>query len=134
MPHFKDSQNKLHWLDDAAHAHMLPAGCVEITDAEADVLRAPPPPTPEQLREQAKAARAAAVAAIDVTVTSGKTFDGDEDSQTRMARAILGMQAAAVPTITWTLADNTIAEVTVAELTEALILAGQQQAALWPIP
>lgn len=132
MPNYKDLQNKLHVIE-REFKHLLPADCVEITDEEAAILSAPPPPTPEQLREQAKAARTAAVAAITVTVTSGKVFDGDEASQTRMARAIIGMQAAAAPTITWTLADNTIAEVTVAELTEALILAGQQQAALWPI-
>lgn len=85
-------------------------------------------------REQLKAERAAAVAAITVTVTSGKVFDGDEDSQTRMSRAIIGMQAANVTAITWTLADNTSVEVTLTDLTEALILSGQQQAALWPIP
>lgn len=85
-------------------------------------------------RAQYKAERAVAVAAITATVTSGKTFDGDEDSQTRMARAIIGMQAAGVTTITWTLADNTSTAVTLADLTEALILSGQQQAALWPIP
>lgn len=88
------------------------------------------PPT----REQLKAERAVAVAAITATVTSGKTFDGDEESQTRMARAIIGMQAAGVSTIDWTLADNSSTSVTLADLTEALILSGQQQAALWPIP
>lgn len=93
-----------------------------------------PPPSAEQLRANAKAARTTAVAAITVTTSTGKTFDGDENSQTRMARAIIGLQAASVPTIIWTLADNTIVAVTLAELTEALILSGQQQAALWPIP
>jgi hypothetical protein len=100
----------------------------EPTAAEVAAFLAPP------AREAAKVARAAAVAAITVTTTTGKTFDGDEDSQTRMARAIIGLQAAGVPTITWTLADNTVVAVTLAELTEALILSGQQQAALWPIP
>jgi hypothetical protein len=83
-------------------------------------------------RATAKVARAAAVAAIAVTV-GDKTFDGDEQSQTRMARAILGLRAAGVPTIVWTLADNTVTPVTEAELTQALILAGQAQAALWPL-
>lgn len=84
-------------------------------------------------RERAKAARAVAVGAITVTV-GDKVFDGDETSQTRMSRAIIGMQAAGVSTMNWTLADNTSVEVTIAELTTALILAGQQQAALWPLP
>lgn len=102
-----------------------------------DIASLPPPPTLDQIAEQAraaaKAARATSVAAITVTVTSGRVFDGDETSQTRMARAIIGMQAAAAPTINWTLANNVSTPVTVAELTEALILAGQAQAALWPI-
>lgn len=85
-------------------------------------------------RAQRKQARAEAVAAIKVTTTSGKTFDGDEDSQARMARAVLIAQATGLTETSWTLADNTIATVTLPELTEALALAGQQQAALWPIP
>lgn len=85
-------------------------------------------------RDEARAARTAAVAAITITTSTGKVFDGDETSQTRMARAIIGLQAAGVGTISWTLANNQSVTVTVAELTEALILAGQQQAALWPIP
>lgn len=84
-------------------------------------------------REAAKAARQKAVGSIIVTTTSGKTFDGDETSQTRMTRAIVGLQAAGATTITWTLADNSVALVTLPELTEALILAGQNQAALWQL-
>jgi len=81
-------------------------------------------------REEWKLQRQAAVDAITVTV-NGKVFDGDEVSQTRMARAIIGMQAAQVGTINWTLADNTVTLATVAELTEALVFAGQRQAELW---
>lgn len=88
-----------------------------------------PPPT----LEEKKLNRAAAVAAITVQVSTGKIFDGDEASQTRMTRAIMGMQAISRPTITWTLADNTVTDVTLAELTEALCLAGERQAELWPI-
>ena len=39
MPHYKDLNNGLHFLDDASFAHYLPEGCVEITDAEAEALR-----------------------------------------------------------------------------------------------
>lgn len=39
MPHYKDLNNGLHWLDDASFAHYLPAGCVQITDEEAESLR-----------------------------------------------------------------------------------------------
>lgn len=41
MPYFRDPQSKLHFLDDRAFSHMLPDGCVEITDEEAALLRAP---------------------------------------------------------------------------------------------
>lgn len=87
---------------------------------------------PVRLREEAKQARQAAVDAITVEV-NGKVFDGDETSQTRMTRAIMGLQATGQPTIKWTLADNTETQATLAELTEALILAGQAQAELWVI-
>lgn len=39
MPHYKDTENKLHWLDDDSFAHYLPAGCVKITEEEAEALR-----------------------------------------------------------------------------------------------
>lgn len=43
MPHYKDTENKLHWLDNAQYAHLLPTGSVQISDAEADVLKPKPP-------------------------------------------------------------------------------------------
>lgn len=85
-------------------------------------------------REQLKQTRADAVARIQVTTSTGKTFDGDEDSQTRMARAILIGQATGKTSALWTLADNSDQVVTLAEITEALALAGQRQAELWPLP
>lgn len=42
MPHYKDPENKLHFLGDEAFAHMLPPGCVKITDEEAEALRPVP--------------------------------------------------------------------------------------------
>jgi hypothetical protein len=39
MPHYKDTQNKLHWIDSSELESYLPLGSVEITDAEAEVLR-----------------------------------------------------------------------------------------------
>lgn len=49
MPYYKDTQNKVHVLEDAAFFHLLPNGCVEITDEEADELLKPPPETQEQI-------------------------------------------------------------------------------------
>lgn len=82
-------------------------------------------------REAAKAARAAAVDAITVTTAAGHTFDGDETSQTRMSRAILVLTTGAAASVPWVLADNTVIQATAAELTEALALAGEEQARLW---
>lgn len=82
-------------------------------------------------RQEWKSDRAIAVEAIKVTTKAGNTFDGDEISQARMARAILGLQASTSPTVTWVLADNTVIEATAAELQEALALAGAEQARLW---
>ena len=92
---------------------------------------APPPPVPT--REELKAQREAAVAAIKVTTQAGNTFDGDEVSQGRMARAIIALQGTGAASVTWVLADNSVIEATAAELTEALALAGAAQAAIWVV-
>lgn len=76
-----------------------------------------------------KGQRAAAVAAIKVTTSAGNTFDGDETSQTRMARSISVMGEG--ETILWVLADNNPVQVTKDQLSEALRLAGAEQARLW---
>ena len=78
-----------------------------------------------------KADRAAAVAAIKVTTAAGNTFDGDEVSQGRMARAIIALQAAGSAGINWVLADNTVLLASAAELAEALAMAGSAQADVW---
>jgi hypothetical protein len=38
MPHYKDTNNNLHFIDDASFAHYLPEGCVEITDDELEEI------------------------------------------------------------------------------------------------
>jgi hypothetical protein len=40
MPHYKDTGNQLHFLDDTAFEYMLPEGSVQISDEEADAIRA----------------------------------------------------------------------------------------------
>jgi hypothetical protein len=95
-----------------------------------------PAPTadPAEVLAQKKAQRERAVAAIVVTTQAGHTFDGDEVSQGRMARAILGLQSQLASTTTaWVLADNSVIQVGSIELTEALTLAGTRQTELWVI-
>lgn len=83
-------------------------------------------------RELFKANRKTLVDDIKVMTSSGHLFDGDETSQTRMARSIAVMND--TETIKWILADNTEYMVTKAELIEALRLAGQAQLAVWVQP
>lgn len=46
MPHYKDQDNGVHWLDSDEFLHLLPAGVIQITDEEADALRIPTPEAP----------------------------------------------------------------------------------------
>ena len=52
MPHYKDTQNKLHFLDDDSFAYLLPAGSVLISDEEAEALR-PKPAEPTYAEKRA---------------------------------------------------------------------------------
>lgn len=56
MPYFKDTDNRVHFLDDASFSHLLPNGCVEIDEAEAFELQKPPPETPEQVIDRLESA------------------------------------------------------------------------------
>ncbi len=86
-------------------------------------------PDPEVLNHRRKETRDRLVSKIVVTTNSGKSFDGDEKSQERMARAaILGNPGEET---FWVLADNTNALVTYEELKEAARLAGQAQTEIW---
>lgn len=80
-------------------------------------------------RAEFKKARASAVAAIVVTV-DGMSFDGDEESQGRMARAIAAA-ASDVEQGPWRLADNTTAMVSCSQLRQALRLAMVAQSQVW---
>ncbi len=122
----------------ATHAvrEAAPVGGVqqwEVYPLPAEEVEANQAAAAQAAREQAKANRQAVVDAIKVTTQAGNTFDGDETSQTRMTRAVLAMQATGTPSLTWVLADNTVIQATVPELTEALALAGTEQARLWVI-
>lgn len=105
------------------------------------IVKKQPDPTPEEIAaeelEQAKAERASSVSKIIVEV-DGMKFDGDETAQTRMGRTISAAMALGVDLNTekraWVLADNTVAEPTIAQLAKALELAGNEQTRLWTVP
>ena len=99
-----------------------------------------PKPTEEDKAKaalsQAKSERAKAVSRLTVTV-DGMVFDADETSQNRMSRVVAGAQALGIDQSTtqvWVLADNTVATPTVAQLAQALKLAGGAQTILWTKP
>lgn len=80
---------------------------------------------------QFKLDREKAMNALTVTTAAGNVFDGDEISQGRMLRAIFALQFADVASVNWVLVDNSVIQATKAELSEALVLAGNAQASLW---
>ena len=81
------------------------------------------------LRDYFKKQRLTKVENIIVEI-SGKLFDGDEISQTRMTRAALVMDD--IETTGWVLAgDSELTQVTKAELLAAIKSAGLAQTAIW---
>lgn len=57
MPHFKDAQSKLFWLDPEDVAEWKRDGWTEITDAEADSIRDANTPHPDYSAMRAQAYR-----------------------------------------------------------------------------
>lgn len=104
-------------------------------------IKAVPEPTAEELAEralaEAKAVRSEAVGKLVVDV-DGMEFDANEAAQDRMARTITAAQALGgdleKEKRVWVLADNSIAQPTIAQLAEALRKAGDAQTALWTVP
>ena len=94
-------------------------------------------PTPEELAQQeldrAKAERAEAVRNIKVTV-DGMVFDGDEEAQSRMTRAIQVAEIKGLTQTEWVLANNEVAVVTLAQMKEALSQAMLKMSELWTLP
>lgn len=83
----------------------------------------------EEAYQAFKAERTQKVRNIVVSV-DGMEFNGDEDSQNRMARAVAAADSIE-ETINWRLANNTAALVTAAQLKQALKRAGEAQTTIW---
>ena len=110
MPYFKDKTNALHFLDDVGFAHLLPEGSVEITQAEADALRAP-------TVAQAKAAAWGRIKAERDTRKAGgvkvgaKWFHSDDAS--RSQQLALVMMGAGLPAgLQWKTMDGSFITMT----------------------
>ena len=89
--------------------------------------------TDEDFREYTsinyKAIRQEAVDNIEVTY-NGVIYQGDEDSQSRMSRAINGLPDNTT-TIKWKAKDNSAHELNKEDLKQILFLAGQEQTRIW---
>ena len=79
-------------------------------------------------RKRFKIAREQKLAELTVRV-DGLEFDADEQSQQRMARALVVM--AQTDKTAWVLANNEVVQVSKAQLLRACKKAGEQQTALW---
>lgn len=99
-----------------------------------NLIHDPVQKTPEEILAEKKRQRQAIVDAITVTTSTGKVFDGNEDAQSRMSRAIQAAQIASIPSTTWVLANNVPTVVTLTELQEALVLSMQSMGAVWAMP
>lgn len=135
MKYFKDATGQVYAYEaDGTQDEWIQPGLMPLSAAEVDA-HCNPPVTPEAEYAAWKAERAKRVKAIVVTTANGNLFDGDEVSQGRMARAIIALQATPdVTTTPWVMSTNQTIQVTVAELSEALALAGQRQTELWIKP
>lgn len=85
------------------------------------------------LRRVKKDLREKAISKLTVQVSTGKVFDASRTALSNMTQAhVIGM-ANGITGTDWTLADNSRVYVTIAELTEAMTLAGLAQSAIWGI-
>ena len=81
------------------------------------------------LDEVKKRLRAFEVDNLKVACSDGYIFDGDEVSQDRMSRALLGMNDTDI--ISWKTADNNFVNINKAKLAEILRKAGEIQTQIW---
>lgn len=88
MPFYKDYDNKVHFLESAEFAPLLPAGCVAITDQEAVERQRPPAPLIADLRAALHARindwRDEQERGVIVFEHAGRSWDGGLHVRTRL--------------------------------------------------
>ena len=103
-------------------------GDMQINDREAtveEVLAYDSERSTMQLQSQTKQAKMEALGRITVTTAAGNTFDGRDKDQLRMLAALQSAQFLGLFNTPWKLADNSVIQVSVEELREALALSIQ---------
>lgn len=98
MPHYKDPQNKVHFLESASFEHLLPAGSVEITEDEAAIGAAP---SPEQLATNVRVQRNAMLSACDWTQVSDAPIDKSAWAAYRQLLRDVPEQSGFPTTVSW---------------------------------
>lgn len=102
---------------------------------ETEVVPKPPTPQEESAKKLSRAKRLRTVQVDTIVVTvNGKKFNGDEYSQSRMVRIITANEHKPIQNIRWVLSDDTVADVTVDELKEALYLSVVEMEKVWAVP
>lgn len=111
MPFYKDTENKIHFLESADFVHLLPVGSVEITEAEAMAMQKP-------LLDQAKAAKWDAIKAErDFRTEHGgyqvgaKWFHSDQKSRSQQLGLVL-LGANIPANLQWKTMDGTFVTMT----------------------
>lgn len=110
MPHYKDPEDCLHFLDDAAFTYLLPPGSIKIDDAEAAQVQKPTP-------EQSKAAKWEDIKAERDRRKAGGVKVGDKwfhsDDASRIQQIGLVMMGANLPAgLQWKTMDGSFITMT----------------------
>lgn len=118
MPHYKTLDNKVHFLDGAAFEYVLPTGCIQITDIQANEILNPPKPLTTLKTEKIAQIDAAYNAAIQQDISyMGTTFQADEDSQSILTKTLVTLNGAGSAPADWAWKDanNNMVPMTLAE-------------------
>ncbi len=135
MGYYKDTNNKLHFLEDNAYAYLLPAGAIQITEAEADAIRAAQNPLPTLA--EIKAAKWEAIKAERERRTlsggyqaGGKWFHSDLISRNQQL-GLNEINGSIPPGIMWSTMDGSSIEMTWALAQQILAAALQSDRAIF---
>jgi len=143
MPYFKNTDGSLHFLESAEFEHLLPAGCVQIADAEAAVMQKLLPDQAKAVKWDAiKAERARrAVLGVPVIVLGvTKWFHSDEKSRAQQLKLLRdadrveatgGDMAAPLIPIPWSTMDNSNVTMTASLAQDIAAAATLQDGALY---
>ena len=116
-------------LDDKRKALLEREGVVPVATIPQAMLDAIEVANIQSTYKSWKLAREQLVKNIEVTY-NGVVYQGDEDSQGRMSRAILALPDT-VTTINWIAKNNTIVPLNANDLKTILFLSGQAQSLIW---